>query len=76
MTVRKKITKYITELTSEPNIDQSINLFESGNLSSLDVLDLIVYIETTFNITISDDDIGMENIGSINNMVKFIEKSA
>ncbi|MBC2714565.1 MAG: acyl carrier protein [Desulfobacteraceae bacterium] len=74
MTARKKIAKYITELTSELNIDHAMNLFESGNLSSLDVLDLIVYIETTFNITISDDDIGIENIGSIDNMVKFIEK--
>ena len=74
MTVRKKIENYITKLTNEPDIDHSMNLFESGKLTSLDVLDLIGYIEETFNITISDDDIGVENFGSIDNISKFIEK--
>jgi acyl carrier protein len=74
MTIRKNVEKYISELTNEPKIDHSINFFESGLLSSLDFLDLISFIEESFKIDISDDDIGMKNFGSINGLVDFVEK--
>ncbi len=75
MAVRKEVEKYITKLTNGHEIDHSLNLFESGFLSSLDVLDLLSFIENTYNITVSDDDLGIENFGSIDSMVKYIEKA-
>ena len=74
MTVREDIEKYILQLTNERELDHSINLFESGFLTSIDVLDLICFIEETYNIDISDDDIGMENFGSIDGLVNFVER--
>lgn len=74
MTVREDVEKYVLKLTNEPELDHSMNLFESGNLTSLDVLDLLSFIEETFSISVSDDDIGMENLGSINSIVNLIEK--
>jgi len=75
MAVREEVEKYIAKLTNEHEIDHAQNLFESGFLSSLDVLDLLSFIENTYNITVSDDDLGIENFGSIDNMVKYIEKA-
>ena len=74
MVVREEVEKYISELTNENEIDHGQNLFESGFLSSLDVLDLLSFIENTYNITVSDDDLGIENFGSVDSMVKYIEK--
>lgn len=74
MAIREKIAGYITELTNEDNLDHSMNLFERNILTSLDVLDIINYIETTFNISFSDDDIDAESFGSINAIVALIEK--
>jgi len=75
MAVREEVEKYIAKLTNEHEIDHAQNLFESGFLSSLDVLDLLSFIENTYNITVSDDDLEVENFGSIDNMVKYIEKA-
>ncbi len=74
MMVREEVEKYILELTNNSTLDHSRNLFESNLLSSLDTLDLISFIEETFNISLSDDDVSMENLGSINNIVYLVEK--
>ena len=73
MNARKKTEKYIIELTNRPDLDYSQNLFESGILSSLDVLALISFVEDSFNIVVSDDDIDAESFSSIENIVTLIE---
>ena len=73
MNVRNKTEKYIIELTNRPDLDHSLNMFESGILSSLDVLALISFIEDSFNIAVSDDDIDAESFSSIDNIVTLIE---
>lgn len=73
MSVKNNVEKFILELSNESNIGHSVNLFESNYLSSLDVLDLLCFIEETYNIAISDDDLGMENFGSIDRIVNYIE---
>ena len=75
MAIREEIEKHISELTNNPDIDHSLNLFESGLLTSLDVLDLLAFIENEFEIFISDEDLGIDNFGSIDKIVKFVEKS-
>ena len=75
MAIREEIEKHISELTNNPDIDQSLNLFESGLLTSLDVLDLLAFIENEYEITISDEDLGIDNFGSIDRIVEFVEKS-
>ena len=75
MAIREEIEKHISELTNSPDIDHSLNLFESGLLTSLDVLDLLAFIENEFEIFISDEDLGIDNFGSIDKIVKFVEKS-
>lgn len=74
MAASTELGTYIAELTNESDIDPSTNLFEGGFLSSLDVLDLISFIETKFDITLSEDDMTMENLGTINNMVSMIDR--
>ncbi len=74
MTVKKEVAKYILELTNEPELDPFMNLFENGHLTSLDFLDLISFIDETFNVSITEDDVGIENLGSINAIVNLVEK--
>ncbi|GMQ79952.1 MAG: hypothetical protein BMS9Abin03_407 [Thermodesulfobacteriota bacterium] len=74
MEVKETLTKYVLELTNQEKVDASLNLFESNLISSLDVLDLISFVEETFNISMEDDDISMENFGSINDMVSLVGK--
>jgi len=72
--IRKKVEDYMKELTNENVLDHSMNLFEAGILTSLNVLDLIYFIEKTFNFQIQADEIGMDSFGSIDGIVALIEK--
>lgn len=74
MAIKEKLEKYILELTNESSIDHDLNLFDNNLITSLDVLDLFSFIEETFNVSLSEDDMGMENLGSINSMVTMIER--
>jgi len=69
-----ELENYISQLTNEIGIDHSVNLFEGGFLSSLDVLDLINFIEMKFDLKLSEDEMTIENLGTINNMVGMIER--
>ncbi|UCG88539.1 MAG: acyl carrier protein [Gemmatimonadota bacterium] len=71
--IRAQIQEYVEELAKEDNIDPSINLFEAGLLTSVHVLDLIACLEETFEISISPDDLSVDNFGSIDAMVSYTE---
>ncbi|SHK10413.1 phosphopantetheine-binding protein [Paramaledivibacter caminithermalis] len=74
MMIEKKVEAYIKELTNEDILDHSMNLFEAGILTSLHVLDLISFIEGTFDLEIPVDEISMNSFGSVDGIVNLIEK--
>jgi methoxymalonate biosynthesis acyl carrier protein len=73
--VRSRIHEYVEELAKEDDIDPSINLFEAGLLTSVHVLDLIACLEETFKISISPDDLSVDNFASIDAMVSYTENA-
>lgn len=74
MTVQDTIVGYIEEIANERDFDHSSNLFESGLLTSLDVLSLVGFIEDTFTMEISGDDIEMDSFGTIDGLVTMITR--
>jgi len=74
MNIKDQLKEYVEELAKQDDIDPSINLFETGLLTSVHVLDLIAYIEEQFGIVISPDDLSIENFGSIDEMVTYVDK--
>jgi methoxymalonate biosynthesis acyl carrier protein len=73
--IRTRIHEYVEELAKEDDIDPSINLFDAGLLTSVHVLDLIAWLEETFKISISPDDLSVENFASIDAMVSYTENA-
>jgi methoxymalonate biosynthesis acyl carrier protein len=73
--IRTRIHEYVEELAKEDDIDPSINLFDAGLLTSVHVLDLIACLEETFKISISPDDLSVENFASIDAMVSYTENA-
>jgi acyl carrier protein len=74
MSVQDTIVAYIEEISHEGDFDRSSNLFESGLLTSLDVLSLVAFIEDTFTVKISGDDIDMDSFGTIDGLVTMITR--
>lgn len=57
------------------NLDDVVPLLESGIIDSLGVLDLVGFLEQTFEMKINDDDLTPENFGNIERMVAFVLKN-
>ena len=76
VTIRSEITEYlkngnplILDLKEIP-LDKS--LVELGYLDSFGVVDLVVFLEGRYLISIEDEEITKENFGSINKMAQLV----
>ncbi len=49
------------------------SLLELGIIDSTGVLELVGFLEETFQITVEDDDLVPDNLDSVDNLVKYIQ---
>jgi acyl carrier protein len=57
-------------------LSDDLPLLESGVIDSLGVLDVVGFLERTFNIKIDDDELMPDNFGSVRSMVSFVQKKS
>jgi acyl carrier protein len=55
-------------------IQGSSSLIEAGIIDSTGVLELVGFLEETYEIRIEDDELVPENLDSIDNIVRFVER--
>jgi len=55
-------------------VSNDTNFFEKGIIDSTGILELVSYIEETYNITIEDEDLVPENFSSLNTLSAFLQK--
>jgi acyl carrier protein len=72
-TVTGYIREYFIAGRSDTVLDPDKSLIESGIMDSTGVLELVEYLETTFNIKIEDEELIPENLETINNIVRFLK---
>jgi acyl carrier protein len=76
--IKDTITAFIKENfiagpgREEINPDES--LLDSGILNSTGILELILFIESEYSITIEDEELTTENLDSINNLLKLLKQ--
>lgn len=78
MEVREQIRNYIAEtfLFSDNgfNVSDDISFLDEGIIDSMGVLELIMFTEETFNISVEDDEIKPENFDSVNKLYDYIQR--
>lgn len=74
--IHEEIQEFIGTLNpkAKGDIDFSANLLESQVVDSVAMMDLIVWFEEHFNMSIDPEDLTPENFGSVNAMVAFLER--
>jgi acyl carrier protein len=75
-TIKEKMIKFIKDYfikKSETVLDDDILLVENGIIDSTGVIELVCFIEETFEIRVEDEEIISENLDSINRLVDFIQ---
>ena len=63
---KETIRNFIQDSINIPNLNDDDNLFESGIVNSLFAVQLMTFLEKTFSIEVTMDDLSMDNFESIN----------
>jgi acyl carrier protein len=78
MNIANDVRSYIrTQLsTNVDNIDLDCNLWTEGYLDSTAILELILWLESSYNISIQNDELTPENFATLRNIEEFVLRSA
>ena len=77
MSIGKEIRKFIEEnfiLDGNDNLSLEDSLLEKGIIDSTGVLELVAFIEETYNVKIKDEELIPENLDSIKSISRFIQE--
>jgi acyl carrier protein len=75
--MEQNIRAYVVEnflLGDEAGFDSSESLLAAGVIDSTGVLELVTFLEESFNIRIDDEDMVPENLDRIPDIVRFVER--
>jgi acyl carrier protein len=74
-TPRQKVVEFLGTLSpaTRDGLDHDADLMEAG-VDSVAMMDVIVWLEDTFGISIDPDDLTPENFGSVNRIVAYLER--
>ncbi|TME93165.1 MAG: acyl carrier protein [Chloroflexi bacterium] len=76
MTMQERIFQYIwSNLNPQLTFDPTQNLMGDGVLDSLAMINLIVWLEETFKITVETEELVPENFATLDAMANYIAKA-
>jgi len=70
--IKGTITSFILNSINIVELDDDDNLFETGIVNSLFAVQLMTFIEKTFGLEVTMDDLEIENFKSINASTSFV----
>lgn len=73
MTTYIKVKKFISRYVNHSDCNDNSNIFENNSVNSLFAMQIILFIEKEFSVTVEDQDLDIKNFQSINSIVAFIE---
>lgn len=76
MNIRQQIRQFIAEnflfVDEGYDLDDTASFMEEGIVDSMGILELILFIEETFLISVEDDEIEPDNLDSVDNLCNFV----
>ena len=75
--VKGKIRHFIVEnflFGDDEGLDNDTSFLETGVIDSTGILELVTFLDETFNIEIEDEELLPENLDSINNIAAFLSR--
>jgi acyl carrier protein len=70
--ITHKIKNFILSAIQIPDLKNDDNLFETGIVNSLFAVQLLTFLEKTFDIQVNPEDLLMENFQSIDSAASFV----
>lgn len=77
MEINEKLKSFVADnflFGQADSLNYDTDFFEKGIIDSTGIVELVSYVEETFNITVLDDELVPENFSSINKVSEFISR--
>jgi acyl carrier protein len=78
MSIKQQVRQFILSnylfTEDESKLSDAESLMQSGTMDSTGILELIMFLEETFDIKVGDDEMVPTNLDSVVNVVSFIER--
>ena len=78
MTVRAALRRYVLDnhlfTDDDAALQDADSFLETGILDSTGIMELILFIEETFQLKVTDDEMAPENLDSIDSLVAYVER--
>jgi len=73
---KEKIKAYFARLFRNTDLKDDTDIFASGFVNSLMAMQLVMFVEKEFDITIENEDLDLKNFNSINAITGLIKRRA
>jgi acyl carrier protein len=77
MELRKQVRDFVTSnfyVADPKSLEDATSLLDHGIIDSTGVLEVIMFIESTFGVTVEDSEMLPENLDSIERITAFVER--
>jgi acyl carrier protein len=71
---QEMIRSYILENINAPALADDFDIFEAGIVNSLFAIELMTFLEKSFSIKVTMDDLDMQNFKSVNAASQFVQR--
>jgi methoxymalonate biosynthesis acyl carrier protein len=73
-TATTQILAFISGRYPQVEISETDNIFQIGFVNSLFAMELVMFIEKTFSVTVPNDELRIENFHSAQSMTELVER--
>lgn len=74
MDVKAEIRQFLSKYFRNYDVQDHEDIFSLGFVNSLFAMKLILFVEQTYNVTIEDDDLDIDNFRTINALADLIQR--
>lgn len=72
--IEQQLRAFITEnfFVEDPDLAGDVSLTRSGIIDSTGVMDILLFLEERFGVTVPDDEVTPENLDTLDNIVRYV----
>ena len=71
---KSQIREYLERVTRHPDLRDDQAIFDEGIVNSLFAVELVLFIEKEFSVTVENDDLELANFASIDAIATFVAR--
>jgi methoxymalonate biosynthesis acyl carrier protein len=72
--IKPQVRGFLKQFFRNYDLSDDTDIFASGHVNSLAAMELVLFVEQTFQITVENDDLSMENFNTIDAITEFIKQ--